>query len=434
MAGKGSAVQAADLLEILNQRRSAAPKEQRSCSISAAQDREQPPTLVKPVPSNVLADQEEEEEEEEEEVGGSVVVMGVAAMATTTVKRPASTEISRDKKLAAAEEREKSIARLRRRSCGEYESKQQLQESKAGSVKISSAADDCSNCTKAHGKTNCKSSCADLLHVPQQQLPPITSPSPTSWVDQSTTSINPMRSSSMISPLGWLNQMSLQHDLQQQKKKAVEQQLLLSSSNSQAPTAAARNSMMVQQQDDAASETSSHTAEDRHLHEEAAERVDDHDAPDHEPSEDDTPLQQLSVLIPHNIIHEEQLPLQPVAANDQPAGSSCTTAAAAAGFGSPLPLLQLQHFGPTTSLNAAAATTTTASGHLESSIKADAAAMESTQDKFKPVAAAAAAAAPHQVGGGAGVVQVLPPTAQLTIFYAGMVHAYDDVPLDKVRL
>jgi hypothetical protein len=119
MAGKGSAVQAVDLLEILNQTRSAAAKEQRSCSISAAQDREQPPTLVKPVPSNILADQEEEEEE----VGGSVVVMGVAAMATTT-------EISRDKKLAAAEEREKSIARLRRRSCGGYESMQQLQESK----------------------------------------------------------------------------------------------------------------------------------------------------------------------------------------------------------------------------------------------------------------------------------------------------------------
>jgi hypothetical protein len=131
MAGKGSAVQAVDLLEILNQTRSAAAKEQRSCSISAAQDREQPPTLVKPVPSNILADQEEEEEEEEEEeVGGSVVVMGVAAMATTTVKRPASTEISRDKKLAAAEEREKSIARLRRRSCGGYESMEQLQESK----------------------------------------------------------------------------------------------------------------------------------------------------------------------------------------------------------------------------------------------------------------------------------------------------------------
>jgi hypothetical protein len=124
MAGKGSAVQAVDLLETLNQR-SVAAKEQRSCSISAAQDSEQPPTLVKPVPSNVLADQEEEEE-----VGGSVVVMGVAAMATTTVKRPASTEISRDKKLAAAEEREKSIPRLRRRSCGEYESMQQLQESK----------------------------------------------------------------------------------------------------------------------------------------------------------------------------------------------------------------------------------------------------------------------------------------------------------------
>lgn len=54
---------------------------------------------------------------------------------------------------------------------------------------------------------------------------------------------------------------------------------------------------------------------------------------------------------------------------------------------------------------------------------------------YRPVAAAAAAAAaPHQVGGGAGVVQVLPPTAQLTIFYAGVVHAYDDVPLDKVRL
>ncbi|KAH8954111.1 hypothetical protein BDL97_08G063000 [Sphagnum fallax] len=404
MAGNGSAVQAVDLLEILNQRRSAAAKEQRSCSISAAQDHEQPPTLVKPVPSNVLEDQEEEEEEEE--VGGSVVVMGVAAMSTTTVKRPASTEISRDKNLASAEEREKSIARLRRRGCGGYESMQQLQESK------------------------------DLLHVQQQQqqLPPITSPSPTSWVDHSTTSINPMRSSSMMSPLGWLNQMSLQHDLQQQKKKAVEQQLLLSSSNSQAPTAAARNSMMVQQQDDAASETSSHTAEDRHLHEEAAERVDDHNAPDHEPSEDHTPLQQLSVLIPHNIIHEEQLPLQPAAANDQPASSSYTTAAAAAaGFGSPLPLLQLQHFGPTTSLNAAVATTTRASGHLESSIKADAAAMESTQDKFKPVAAAAAAAAPHQVGGGAGVVQVLPPTAQLTIFYAGVVHAYDDVPLDKLQ-
>jgi hypothetical protein len=50
---------------------------------------------------------------------------------------------------------------------------------------------------------------------------------------------------------------------------------------------------------------------------------------------------------------------------------------------------------------------------------------------YRPVAAAAA---PHQVGGGAGVVQVLPPTAQLTIFYAGMVHAYDDVALDKVRL
>jgi hypothetical protein len=82
---------------------------------------------VKPVPSNVLEDQEEEEEEE---VGGSVVVMGVAAMSTTTVKRPASTEISRDKNLAAAEEREKSIARLRRRSCGGYESMQQLQESK----------------------------------------------------------------------------------------------------------------------------------------------------------------------------------------------------------------------------------------------------------------------------------------------------------------
>jgi hypothetical protein len=127
MAGKGSAVQAVDLLEILNQTRSAASKEQRSCSISAAQDREQPPTFVKPVPSNVLADQEEEEEEE---VGGSVVVMEVAAMATTTVKRPASTEIIRDKKLAAAEEREKSIARLRRRSCGGYEPMQQLQESK----------------------------------------------------------------------------------------------------------------------------------------------------------------------------------------------------------------------------------------------------------------------------------------------------------------
>lgn len=56
-------------------------------------------------------------------------------------------------------------------------------------------------------------------------------------------------------------------------------------------------------------------------------------------------------------------------------------------------------------------------------------------DVYRPVAAAAAAAAaaPHQAGGGAGV-QVLPPTAQLTIFYAGMVHAYDDVPLDKVRL
>jgi hypothetical protein len=53
---------------------------------------------------------------------------------------------------------------------------------------------------------------------------------------------------------------------------------------------------------------------------------------------------------------------------------------------------------------------------------------------YRPVAAAAAAAAPHQVGGGAGVVQVLPPTAQLTIFYAGVVRAYDDVPLDKVRL
>ncbi|CAM6074276.1 unnamed protein product [Sphagnum tenellum] len=224
MAGNGSAVQAVDLLGILNKRRSASAKEQRSCSISAAQDHEQPPTLVKPVPSNVLEDQDEEEEEEEEE----------------------------------------------------------------------------------------------------------------------------------------------------EKKKAVEQQLLLSSSNSQAPTAAARNSMMVQQQDDAASETSSHTAEDRHLHEEAAERVDDHDSPDHEPSEDHTPLQQLSVLIPHNIIHEEQLPLQPAAANDQPASSSCTTAAAAAGF------------------------------------------------------------APHQVGGGA-VVQVLPPTAQLTIFYAGVVHAYDDVPLDKLQ-
>ncbi|KAH9554344.1 hypothetical protein CY35_08G059000 [Sphagnum magellanicum] len=399
MEGKGSAVQAVDLLETLNHRRSAAAKEQRSCSISVTQDREQPPSLVKPVPSSVLADQEEEEEEEEaEEVGGSVVVMGVAAMATSTVKRPASTEISRDKKLAAAEEREKNIARLRRSSCGGYESMQQLQESK------------------------------DLLHVQrqQQQLPPITSPSPTSWVDHSTTSINPMRSSSMISPLGWLNQMSLQHDLQQQKKKAVEQQLLLSGSNSQAP----RNSMMVQQQDDAASKTSSHTAKDRHLREEAAEGVDDHDAPDHETSEDHTPLQQLSVLIPHNIIHEEQLPPQLAAANDQPASSSCTTAAAAAGFGSPLPLLQLQHFGPTTSLNAAAATTTTASGHLESLIKADAAAMESTQDKFKPVAAAAA---PHQVGGGAGVVQVLPPTAQLTIFYAGIVHAYDDVPLDKLQ-
>jgi len=125
MAGNGSAVQAVDLLEILNQRRSAAAKEQRSCSISAAQHHEQPPTLVKPVPSNVLEDQEEEEE-----VGGSVVVMGVAAMSTTTVKRPASTEISRDKNLAAAEEREKSIARLRRRGCGGYESMQQLQESK----------------------------------------------------------------------------------------------------------------------------------------------------------------------------------------------------------------------------------------------------------------------------------------------------------------
>ncbi len=53
---------------------------------------------------------------------------------------------------------------------------------------------------------------------------------------------------------------------------------------------------------------------------------------------------------------------------------------------------------------------------------------------YRPVAAAAAAAAPHQVGSGAGVVQVLPPTAQLTIFYAGMVHAYDNVPLDRVRL
>jgi len=131
MEGKGSAVQAVDLLETLNHRRSAAAKEQRSCSISVTQDREQPPSLVKPVPSSVLADQEEEEEEEaEEEVGGSVVVMGVAAMATTTVKRPASTEISRDKKLAAAEEREKNIARLRRSSCGGYESMQQLQESK----------------------------------------------------------------------------------------------------------------------------------------------------------------------------------------------------------------------------------------------------------------------------------------------------------------
>jgi hypothetical protein len=128
MAGKGSAVQAVDLLEILNQRMSAAAKEQRSsCSISAAQDREQPPTLVKSVPSNVLADQEEEEAEE---VGGSVVGMGVPAMATTTVKLPASTEISRDKKLAATEEREKSIARLRRRSCAGFESMQQLQESK----------------------------------------------------------------------------------------------------------------------------------------------------------------------------------------------------------------------------------------------------------------------------------------------------------------
>jgi hypothetical protein len=35
------------------------------------------------------------------------------------------------------------------------------------------------------------------------------------------------------------------------------------------------------------------------------------------------------------------------------------------------------------------------------------------------------------VGGGAGVHQ---PTAQLTLFYAGLVHVYDDITLDKVRI
>lgn len=35
------------------------------------------------------------------------------------------------------------------------------------------------------------------------------------------------------------------------------------------------------------------------------------------------------------------------------------------------------------------------------------------------------------MGGGAGVHQ---PTAQLTLFYAGLVHVYDDITLDKVRI
>jgi hypothetical protein len=115
----------------------------------------------------------------------------------------------------------------------------------------------------------------------------------------------------------------------------------------------------------------------------------------------------LSVLIPDT---ESELPEVVAAA----------VAVDGAGFGSPLPV----HFREAN----------TASG-LESEAAMDNQPFHQMQHPMLMqcgnLQSAATLPRSAQVGGAAGVHQ---PTAQLTLFYAGLVHVYDDITLDKVRI
>ncbi|CAK9268347.1 unnamed protein product [Sphagnum jensenii] len=127
------------------------------------------------------------------------------------------------------------------------------------------------------------------------------------------------------------------------------------------------------------------------------------DAQPLEPAGSEPPL---SVLIPDT---ESELPEVAAAA----------VAVDGAGFGSPLPV----HFREAN----------TASG-LESEAAMDNQSFHQMQHPMLMqcgnLQSAATLPRSAQVGGGAGVHQ---PTAQLTLFYAGLVHVYDDITLDKMQ-
>jgi hypothetical protein len=106
--------------------------------------------------------------------------------------------------------------------------------------------------------------------------------------------------------------------------------------------------------------------------------------------------------------HAESPPLSVQIPDMEPYPPAATQSA---GFGSPLPV----HFG-VSNFESGAATDNQQFSQMQHLM----------QNGMKQ---SATLARPAQVGG-AGVHQ---PTAQLTIFYAGMVHVYDEVPLEKVR-
>ncbi|KAH8974298.1 hypothetical protein BDL97_01G094800 [Sphagnum fallax] len=106
--------------------------------------------------------------------------------------------------------------------------------------------------------------------------------------------------------------------------------------------------------------------------------------------------------------HAESPPLSVQIPDMEPYPPAATQSA---GFGSPLPV----HFG-VSNFESGAATDNQQFSQMQHLM----------QNGMKQ---SATLARPAQVGG-AGVHQ---PTAQLTIFYAGMVHVYDEVPLEKAQ-
>jgi hypothetical protein len=193
----------------------------------------------------------------------------------------------------------------------------------------------------------------------------------------STTAADPS-----TSPMGWFHTA-----LQQNSKKVA----ALSTNNFQAP-------WMVQ--NSAAQTLSSYRGDEPQRD---AAQTQQRDTQPLEPAGSEPPL---SVLIPDT---ESELPEVVAAA----------VAIDGAGFGSPLPV----HFREAN----------TASG-LESEAAMDNQPFHQMQHPMLMqcgnLQSAATLPRSAQVGGGAGVHQ---PTAQLTLFYAGLVHVYDDITLDKMQ-